>query len=102
MYADELTDSMEKAIKETNRRRKIQEEYNIKNNIIPKSIVKDVRDSVKAVFKDEEAPEVKIDKEETLDQTIERLTNEMMKYAKDYEFEKAAVIRDLIKELKNE
>ncbi len=100
MYADELTDSMEKAIKETNRRRKIQEEYNIKNNITPKSIVKDVRDSVKAVFTDQDKVEIDINKEETLEQTIERLTEEMMKYAKAYEFEKAAVIRDLINELK--
>ena len=49
MYADELTDSMEKAITETNRRRKIQEEYNKKHNITPKTINKSVRDSIKAV-----------------------------------------------------
>ena len=101
MYADELTDSMERAIKETNRRRKIQEEYNEKHGIVPKSIVKDVRDSIKAVFTEEEAPQVELDKEETLEQTIDRLTEEMFTYARAYEFEKAAVLRDLINELKN-
>ena len=102
MYADELTDSMEKAIRETNRRRKIQEEYNKKNGIVPKSIVKDIRDSIKAVFTEEEAPDININKEETLEETIDRLTKEMFEYAKHYEFEKAAIIRDLIKELKGE
>ena len=101
MYADELTDSMEKAIKETNRRRKIQEEYNKKHNITPQSIVKDIRESVKAVFTDSESPNIEINKEETLEETIERLTDEMMKYARSYEFEKAAVLRDLINELKD-
>ena len=101
MYADELTDSMENAIRETNRRRKIQEEYNTKHGIVPKSIVKDVRDSVKAVFNDEEAPVIEQEKGETLEQTIDRLTKEMFEYARKYEFEKAAVLRDLINELKN-
>ncbi|MBR1883719.1 MAG: excinuclease ABC subunit UvrB, partial [Clostridia bacterium] len=50
MYADELTDSMEKAIKETNRRREIQERYNKEHNITPKTIVKDIRASIKATF----------------------------------------------------
>jgi len=101
MYADELTDSMQKAIKETNRRRKIQEDYNTSHGIVPKSIVKDVRDSIKAVFTEEEAPKIDLDKEETLEQTIDRLTEEMFAYARAYEFEKAAVIRDLINELKD-
>ena len=101
MYADELTDSMENAIKETNRRRKIQEEYNLKHGIVPKSIVKDIRDSVKAIFNDEEAPVIEQEKGETLEETIDRLTNEMFEYARKYEFEKAAVLRDLINELKN-
>ncbi len=101
MYADELTDSMENAIRETNRRRKIQEEYNKKHGIVPKSIVKDVRDSVKAVFNDEEAPVIEQEKGETLEETIDRLTKEMFEYARKYEFEKAAVLRDLINELKN-
>lgn len=50
MYADELTESMEKAISETNRRRKIQMEYNEKHNITPKTINKSIRDSIKATI----------------------------------------------------
>ena len=100
MYADELTDSMESAIKETNRRRKIQEEYNKKHGIVPKTIKKDIYDVVKATFTDEEQESiVKNQGNETMEQTIERLTNEMMEYANKYEFEKAATIRDLIKQL---
>ena len=103
MYADELTDSMEKAIHETNRRRKIQMEYNEKNGIIPQTIKKDVRASVKATFeeKDESANENNVKKGETIEESIERLTEEMMNYARKYEFEKAATIRDFIQELKN-
>ena len=58
MYADELTESMEKAIRETNRRRKIQMEYNKDHGITPQSIKKDIRDSVKAVFTDSDTPEL--------------------------------------------
>ncbi|MEG2310966.1 MAG: excinuclease ABC subunit UvrB [Clostridia bacterium] len=101
MYADELTPSMENAIKETNRRRKIQQEYNIQNNITPMTITKDIRDSVKATFtEDLEAQKVDILKGETLEETIDRLTNEMLIYARKYEFEKAATLRDFIEELK--
>ena len=100
MYADELTESMEKAISETNRRRKIQEEYNKEHNITPKSIVKDVRDSVKATFEEEEQKQVEIKKGESTKEAIDRLTEEMMNYARKYEFEKAAAIRDFIQELK--
>lgn len=100
MYADSLTDSMEKAIKETNRRRKIQTEYNTKHNIIPQSIVKDVFSSIKATFSEEEQEKVNVDNIQNVEQTIERLTEEMMSYARKYEFEKAAAIRDFIEELK--
>lgn len=99
MYADELTESMEKAIRETNRRRKIQMEYNKEHGITPQSIKKDIRDSVKAVFTDSDTPE--LTKGESTEETIERLTKEMFDYAHKYEFEKAAVIRDLINDLKN-
>ena len=102
MYADELTESMENAIKETNRRRKIQEEYNQKHGIVPQTIKKDVRDSVKATFEEKNEEEVTaIKKGETIEETIDRLTEEMMLAARKYEFEKAATLRDFIKELKN-
>lgn len=104
MYADELTDSMEIAIKETNRRRKIQMEYNKEHNITPKTISKDVRDSVKATY-EEESKDIKTDidvkKGETIEEAIDRLTEEMLSFAKNYEFEKAASIRDFINELKD-
>ncbi len=100
MYADELTDSMEKAISETNRRRGIQMQYNKEHNITPKTIKKDIRDSIKATFSADEVKNVEIDKEETLEQNIERLTEEMMEYARKYEFEKAATLRDFIQQLK--
>ena len=101
MYADELTDSMEKAIKETNRRREIQEKYNKEHNIIPKTITKAIRESIKATYQvAEDNIEYKIEKGETIEQTIDRLTQEMIKYANDLDFENAAKIRDKIKELK--
>lgn len=99
MYADELTESMEKAISETNRRRKIQEEYNIKNNITPKTIRKDVRDSIKATVLEDISVEYKLEKEEDIKDTISKLTDEMLAYAASMEFEKAAELRDKIKEL---
>ena len=102
MYADELTESMEKAIHETNRRRQIQEKYNEEHGIIPQTIKKEIRDSVQATFKEEEqAEDINIKKGETIDESIERLTEEMMHYARKYEFEKAATIRDFIEQLKN-
>ncbi len=99
MYADELTDSMERALTETNRRRKIQEEYNKKHNIVPKTIQKSVRDLIKASIVEDISAEYKIDKNETTEQIIERLTDEMLKAATSMEFEKAAELRDKIKEL---
>ena len=99
MYADELTESMEKAISETNRRRKIQQEYNTEHNIIPKTINKSVRDSIRVTNIEDIEVEYKLEKEDDIKETITKLTDEMLKYAADMEFEKAAEIRDKIKEL---
>ena len=101
MYADELTESMEKAIHETNRRREIQIKYNEEHNIIPQTIKKEVRDSIKATFGENEEKELDVKKGETIEETIERLTEEMLEYARKYEFEKAAALRDFIEDLKN-
>ena len=101
MYADELTESMEKAISETNRRRKIQEEYNRVNGITPKTIQKSVRDSIKASIIEEAEAKYNISKDETIEEVINKLTDEMLKYAANMEFEKAAELRDKIKELEN-
>ena len=101
MYADELTDSMEKAIKETNRRREIQEKYNKEHNIVPKTINKSIRESIRATYQvAEDSVEYKMEAGETLEQTIDRLTQEMIKFANELDFENAAKIRDKIKELK--
>ena len=99
MYADELTDSMEKAIRETNRRRAIQEAYNKEHNITPKTIKKSVRDSIKVTQAEDIGVEYKLEKEEDIKDTINRLTDEMLEYASRMEFEQAAEIRDKIKEL---
>ena len=101
MYADELTDSMEKAISETNRRRRIQEEYNKEHGITPKTIQKSVRDSIKASIIEEAGAKYNISKDESIEDVINKLTDEMLKYAANMEFEKAAELRDQIKELEN-
>lgn len=101
MYADELTESMEKAISETNRRRKIQMEYNEKHGITPKTIQKSVRDSIKASIIEEVETKYNISKDETIEDVISKLTDEMLKYAAEMEFEKAAELRDKIKELES-
>jgi len=99
MYADELTDSMEKAIRETNRRRAIQEAYNKEHNITPKTIKKSVRDSIKATQAEDISVEYKLEKEDDIKETINKLTDEMLEYASRMEFEQAAEIRDKIREL---
>ena len=99
MYGDSLTDSMEKAISETNRRRSIQEAYNEEHHIIPKTIKKSIRDSIKAIQTENIGVEYKFEKEEDLQSTISKLTDEMLEHASKMEFEQAAELRDKIKEL---
>ena len=101
MYADVVTDSMEKAITETERRRAIQEEYNRKHNITPKTITKKVSDiiEISTHSKDEKKPVKKLSRAER-EKLIEQLTREMKAAAKLLEFEHAAYLRDRIKELR--
>jgi len=104
LYGDKITDSMAKAIDETNRRRKIQAEFNKKNNIIPKTIIKNVRDILEITYKGEQAnrkPAAKLKKKE-IRGMIKNLEKEMNVKAKDLEFEEAAELRDLILELKTD
>ena len=91
MYGDELTPAMEYAIKETNRRRKIQDDYNKANGIIPKTIKKEIRDTIEVTKLAEEEVEYKID-----EVPIEQLRREMKKAAKGLDFERAALLRDEI------
>ena len=112
MYADTITGSMERAIKETNRRRKIQDEYNKANGIVPKTIIKGVRDVIEISTSDEakarkgkkgakgDAPKklTRADREAM----IEQYTDEMKRAAKQLDFERAAMLRDKIKILREE
>ena len=106
MYADKITGSMEGAIRETNRRRKIQSEYNIEHGITPKTIVKSVRDLIEIGSSDEEKVSkkkknnAKMTKKEK-EAMIEKLTKEMKEAARHLEFEKAAFLRDKISEIRN-
>ena len=101
MYADELTESMEKAISETNRRRKIQMEYNKEHNITPKTIQKSVRDTIKASIVAETSEKYEMDKNVSVEEVIAKLTDEMIEHARKMEFEEAAKLRDKIKELES-
>ncbi|RMH81170.1 MAG: excinuclease ABC subunit B [Acidobacteria bacterium] len=104
LYADRITESMKRAVEETERRRKVQEEYNARHGITPKSIVK----PIKELLAIEELDYVKlplklpngISSEENLIERINRLEKEMWECARRWEFEKAAKLRDEIKELR--
>ena len=104
MYADTITNSMDRAIKETERRREIQTNYNKEHNIVPKTIKKEVRKVIEAV----ELEEVKLSKfskkEKVLDKNklIKEYEKEMKEAAKNLQFERAAELRDIIKELKKD
>ena len=99
MYADELTDSMEKAIHETNRRREIQMKYNEEHGIIPQTIKKSVRDAISAKIVEEASTQYNLDKDTNIQDVINKLTDEMLKHAAAMEFEKTAELSDRIKEL---
>jgi excinuclease ABC subunit B len=107
LYADRMTDSMKKAIDETDRRRAIQEAYNVANGITPESIVRSLDMSLAGVIdadytdlatESEGMPEFK--SQEELDAYIVRMEGDMREAAKRFEFEKAAKLRDSIKELR--
>ncbi len=99
MYADTVTPSMERAITETLRRREIQSEYNLKNGIIPKTIIKDVRDVIEITPKTDEKSIKQMSREQR-EFMIKKLTIEMKQAAKLLEFEHAAELRDRISKLK--
>ncbi|MTD31660.1 excinuclease ABC subunit UvrB [Planomicrobium sp. YIM 101495] len=109
MYADKMTDSMQKAIDETTRRREIQEAYNIEHGITPKTIIKQVRDVIRATAAAEEAEEYvskaaagkKLNKEDR-EKLITLMEKEMKEAAKALDFERAAELRDTVLELKAE
>jgi len=111
MYADNVTGSMERAITETNRRRKIQKEYNDSHGITPQTIIKSVRDMIDLKDKSKEELSKSESKAKRLENAaqlskqdkaklIEDLTGEMQKAAKNLDFERAAYLRDKIKRLR--
>ena len=106
MYADTITDSMRKAISETNRRRAIQEEYNLKNGIEPQSIIKKIHDIIHATEAAEEKASAKLSKDpesmsdEEIREAIKKTDKKMKQAASDLQFEQAAQLRDEIMELK--
>lgn len=102
MYADKITRSMAATIEETKRRREIQSQYNEENGIIPKTIVKKVRDSIETLKPADEEVVFGIAESEDeyeVQNNIEALQKEMMEAAQNLQFERAAQLRDKIKEL---
>ena len=108
LYADTMTESMQKAIDETNRRRAIQEAYNLANGITPQSIVRPLEMSLATIVEADYADLASVEAEgtpefrsqEELDAYIRKLENEMREAAKRFEFERAAKLRDTIKDLR--
>ena len=101
MYADTISDSMNEAITETERRRTIQEEYNRVHNIVPKTIIKEIPEVVSNEIEVKPKKEKKLTKEEKLTM-IENLTKEMKEAAGNLDFERAMQLRDIIFELESE
>ena len=102
MYADKITRSMAATIEETKRRREIQSKYNEENGIVPKTIVKEVRDSIETLKPADEEVVFGIAESEDeyeVQNNIETLQKEMMEAAQNLQFERAAQLRDKIKEL---
>ena len=97
MYADTISDSMASAIKETERRRNIQEKYNAEHNIVPKTIIKEIRDVISNI--DSEKEEKNLSKKEKENMII-KIEKEMQEAAKNLDFERATELRDILFELK--
>ncbi len=108
MYADSITDSMRKALSETNRRRQIQEDYNQVHGIIPKTIKKKVHDLIRATKTAEEPAPYELEKDpesmskQELQQWIKKIQKEMKQAAANLQFEQAAFLRDQLLELKKQ
>lgn len=106
MYADKMTGSMDRAIKETNRRREIQMNYNKEHGIVPKTIIKGIRDVIEATKVSEDSSEYNVNNdsislsEKDKKKLIKQYTEEMKDAAKNLQFERAAELRDMINDLK--
>ena len=102
MYADTISDAMKNAIKETERRRTVQIEYNEKHNIIPKTIKKDIRDLIKNTDSNKEEAITKVYNKKDKQKIMEKIEKEMMEAAKELDFERATELRDILFEMKIE
>ena len=100
MYANTITGSMQRAIDETERRRSLQMEFNEKHGIIPKTIIKEVRKAIETIEYAEDE-DIILATDDDIEVMIANLNDEMLQAAENLEFEKAAELRDRIKELKN-
>jgi excinuclease ABC subunit B len=107
MYADKVTDSMQRAIDETSRRRKIQMDYNLRHNITPESIIKEIDSVFESVYESDYVTVEKLREEvvefaspDEIEKMIRKMEKEMAQAAKKLEFEKAAEIRDRIRNLR--
>ena len=105
MYADNVTDSMQKAITETYRRRGIQEKYNKLHNITPTTIMKDISDEISVISKDEEKENINIEKISEMStiekrKLLQKLEAQMKKASSELNFEEAMMLRDIILEIK--
>lgn len=101
MYADKISEAMENAIKETERRRTIQMEYNKEHNIIPKTIIKEIRDLISNNKEIEEKAPAKMSRQEKMN-LIDQIEKEMKEAASNLQFERATELRDILFELKEE
>ena len=101
MYADKISEAMDIAISETSRRREIQNKYNKEHNIIPKTIIKEIRDVVSNIDDNTGLVEEKMSKKEKQNLII-NIENEMKEAAKNLDFEKAMELRDILFELKGD
>ena len=100
MYGDKITDSMAYAIEETKRRRKLQEEYNEKNHIIPTTIKKEIREVISNIDQDSQKKNKQTKRE--VEKTIEEIEQEMREAAKNLDFERAMELRDILFEMKSQ
>ena len=99
MYADTISEAMEYAINETSRRREIQMKYNKEHNIVPKTIIKEVRDAISNISDEEVDKSEKMSKKEKMS-LIQKIEKEMMEAAQNLDFERATELRDALFELK--
>ena len=101
MYADTMSDSMDEAIKETYRRREIQEKYNKEHNIEPKTIIKPIQDIIRNKDKTRDVSKVKYSKNEK-EKLMKEIEKQMMEAARELDFERATELRDILFEMKSE